>query len=89
MARIEHAVAAVVLLFAFVTDLRWIVPVVAVLLVAHAWMTRSSVRGVEAALLAASCVGFGLGSEFVGWTLALVAAVLCGVAVAKPETVSA
>lgn len=89
MARLEHAAAAVILLLAFVTDLRWIVPVVAVLLVVHAWMTRSSMRMVEAGLLAVSSIAFGLGNEVLGWGVALTAAVLCGVAVAKPQTVSA
>jgi hypothetical protein len=89
MARLEHAVAAVVLLVAFVTDLRWIVPAVGVLLVVHAWMTRSSVRMIEAGLLAVASLAFGLGNEFLGWGIALAAAVLCGVAVAKPDAVSA
>jgi hypothetical protein len=89
MARIEHAAAAIVLLLAFVADLRWIVPVVAVLLVAHAWLTRSSVRMVEAGLLAVSSIAFGLGNEFAAWAIALGAAVLCGVAVAKPDAVAA
>lgn len=89
MARLEHAAAAVILLVAFVTDLRWIVPAVAVLLVVHAWMTRSSVRMVEAGLLAVSSIAFGLGNEVAGWAIALVAAFLCGVAVAKPDAVRA
>lgn len=84
MARIEHAAAAVVLLVAFVADLRFVVPVVGVLLLVHAAMTRSRVGAVEAALLGVSSVCFLLGSEVAAWALALLAAALCGVVVARP-----
>jgi hypothetical protein len=81
MARLEHAVVAVVLLVAFVADLRLVVPIVAVLLAAHAVVTRRRIQIVEAALLVLASLAFAVDREVAAWTLTLAAAVLCGIAV--------
>lgn len=86
MARVEHAAVAVVILIAFVTDLRFVVPVLIVVLLA--WAVRYTAdriaAAVGAAILAAASVAFVAGSEVAAWTLALGAAVLAGVSAFGP-----
>jgi hypothetical protein len=87
MRRLEHAAIAVVLLIAFVADLRFVIPVVLGVLVW--WLVRHRADRVESAigvaLLAASSIAFLAGNEVAAWSFALAAAVLAGVEVARPR----
>jgi hypothetical protein len=88
MVRVEHAAVAIVLLVAFVADLRFVVPVALGVLLW--WTVRHRVERVEmavgAALLAASSIAFAFDSEVAAWALTLTVAVLAGVSAARPTS---
>lgn len=81
MHRLARAVVAVVLLLAFVGDVRPAVPAFGLLLAAAAW--RQALPRIEAlagaALLAGATIAFGADAEVQAWTLVLAVAVLAGV----------
>ena len=87
MHRLENAGIAAVLLLAFVADLRFVVPLVAVVLVVRAVLGRAELlaRGIDVALLAGSSLSFLLGNEVAAWALALATAVLAGVEAGRPS----
>ena len=90
MARVEHAAIAIILLVAFVADLRFLVPVLAVLLAARA-VLRVSDRfesTAAAALLGAASVAFVVGNELAAWVLVITVAVLSGVVAGRPRAVA-
>ncbi|HVM55634.1 MAG TPA: hypothetical protein VM262_20785 [Acidimicrobiales bacterium] len=87
MARVEHAAVAVIILVAFVADLRLVVPTLAVLLAA-AVLTKRIARTtvLEVALLATAGGAFLLDGEVLAWAAALAAAAVAGLRVAAPRT---
>lgn len=87
MARVEHAAVAVIILVAFVADLRLVVPTLAVLL-AGAVLTKRIARTtvLEVALLATASGAFLLDGEVLAWAAALAAAAVAGLRVAAPRT---
>ena len=86
MARLEHAAIAVILLFGFVADLRWIVP--CALGVALWWLIRHRADRVESTigvlLLAGSSLAFAASNEVLAWTCTLAVAVGAGVIATRP-----
>ena len=85
--RLEHAVAAFVLLAAFVGDLRILVAVTALALTARVRFRPDDrlASAIDATLLGVAVLSFGLGNEVLAWTLALVVAVLAGLGAARPS----
>jgi hypothetical protein len=85
MTRIERVAVAAIVLVAFVTDLRFVIPVVAALLAVRAWQSSTWFEaGIGVALLVASSLSFLFGNEVAAWALALAVAVLAGVSAARP-----
>lgn len=80
MARLVRAALAIVLLLAFVGDLRILVPVLALVLALGAWrraLPRAEAT-VGATLLAAATVALQSDNEVPAWTLVLAVAALAG-----------
>jgi hypothetical protein len=83
-ARLARAVVAVVLLLAFVGDLRVVAPILTVVLALAAW--RDVVPGLHAIgaaiALAVATLSFELDNEIVAWSIVLTVAALAGLSVA-------
>jgi hypothetical protein len=84
--RIEHAAIAIVLLVAFVADLRFMVPVVLVVLAA--WAVRHvgdrTLAAIGAGALGIASLSFLAGNEIAAWAVVLAVAVLAGVSAFGP-----
>ena len=86
MARVEHAAITVVILVAFVADLRVVAPMLVGVFIV--WAVRHErdrvAASAGAAILSMSTIAFETDNEVVAWALALGVAVLAGVSAVGP-----
>jgi hypothetical protein len=82
--RLARGLIAIVLLLAFIGDLRVLAPAIAVLLVVAAWrhLLPRTPAIVAATALAAATIAFQTDHEVAAWTIVLAVAALAGVSVA-------